>query len=101
MTFPEEEDGVNYDDREILVSRTVLRHAEWRLNSWGDSHNEDPPCIADTCFNGGDLCSFNWMRRHGSYLRRIYPHIPKLEQAVEKRTEFVLGNHGREIQIVL
>ena len=80
MTFPEEEDGVNYDDREILVSRTVLRHAEWRLNSWGDSHNEDPPCIADTCFNGGDLCSFNftWAHRWGTYLCANLPTYAKI-----------------------
>ena len=63
---------VNFPDREVLIPRTALGEAEWRLKlSVVNSNSDDCFCIVDTCFNGGDLCSFNCAHRRKTYLRPI------------------------------
>ena len=72
-----EENGVNSPDREVLIARTVLGETECRLRHLRMPYSEDCSYIADTCFNDGDLCSFNCAHRCKSYLWLIYPHMPK------------------------
>ena len=59
-------------DREVLISRTVLRQAGWGSKDRGRSSKIDNcSCIIDNGFNGGALCSFNWMRKYKRYLSAI------------------------------
>ena len=83
-----EENDVNFADREVLISRTVLWKADWGLKHWGgNSNNGDCPCIIDTGFNGGAFCIFNCVRRYKAYFRSIYPYMPKLGGNFRKANE--------------
>ena len=85
------ENGVNFADREVLISKAILRRTDWRKKPCGEKpNNRDCACIIDTGFSGGALCSFNWMYRYEEHLRAINPKIPKMNKSAERRLKFVV-----------
>ena len=75
---------------------TILGQSDWRKKPRGGNPNNDGSCIIDTCFNGGALCSFNWMYRYKNYLRATSPQIPKIHKSVWVKLKFVF----RKIKIL-
>ena len=72
-----EENDVDFPDREVLIAMSISDRSEWRMQLRGQRPSNDCSCIIDAGFNGGALCSFNWMRRYKDYPRNIYPQISK------------------------
>ena len=92
-----EETGAGLADREVLISGASLGHSDWgHRNRRLDSTIGDSSRIIDTGFNGGALCSFNWMRKYKQYSKSIKspPLMPKLEKTVGGRMEFSFRNQG-------
>ena len=86
-----EDNRENFPDREVLISRTVLRRAYRIRKNRGRNATIDWSCIIDTGFNGGAICSFNWMRKYMQYSMSTYPLMQKLEKPAAKRPKLFSG----------
>ena len=66
-----------------------VREIGWESKPRGGlSTVDDFSCIHGTGFNGGALCSFNWMYKYSDYLRAIRPKMPKLIITVGGKMKF-------------
>ena len=62
------ESGANTAYRRINLAN-VLGGNDWGRKNW----EKECSSITDTGFNGGGLCIFSWLNRHGAYLGSCYP----------------------------